>query len=370
MEIMHWIGIDDHADRYTIAHLRGDEEDATKVFEIVPDERGHARLLRFLGSLHGGVRVVYEAGPCGYELYRRLKAKGIDCQVAAPALTPRKPGEKVKTNRRDARKLARYLRGGNLTMVVVPDQEREALRDLIRGRYATQKDVERLKKRVVHLLLRHGYRYRGGKTAWTQKFWRWLKSIRIAEASSQFVLEESIYELEHRQERLKGYDARIALVAADPGLQPILAGLSTLRGINLLSALTIYTELGDLRRFRTAPQLMSAIGVVPGEYSTGDKTSRLSITKTGNSHVRRVLVEAAWQYARPIRLGATMRARRLGQAPELVAIAEKCEKRLNRRYYRLTSRHKNSNVAIVAVARELLGFIWAIGHSEALRRAS
>jgi transposase len=360
MKIIYWIGIDDHADKWTIAQYRGDEERPSKEFELVPDDKGYRRLLSHLKGLEGEIRIVYEAGPCGYELYRRLTKAGYKCQVAAPALTPQKPGERVKTNRRDAAKLGRYLRGNDLTFVVVPDDDRESLRDLMRSRESAVKDVGRMRKQIVHLLLRYGHRYREGQ-AWTLRFWSWLKKIELAGAHSRFVLDEMISELEHRISKVERYDEQVELAAQKPEYQPYLAALRTLRGINTLSAMTVLSELGDLRRFGTAPQIMSAVGVVPSEFSTGDKTNRYGITKTGNAHVRRVMVEAAWQYQRRLSLGRTIKARRKGQPKEIVEIAEKCEKRLNAKFHRLTSRNKKSTVAVVAVARELLGFVWAIG---------
>ena len=360
MKIMHWIGIDDHADKWTIAHYRGEEVRPGKEFELIPDEKGYLRLLSHLKGREGEARIVYEAGPCGYELYRRLTKAGYKCQVAAPALTPRKPGERVKTNRRDAAKLGRYLRGNDLTFVVVPDDDRESLRDLIRSRESVQKDVGRVRRQIVHLLLRYGHRYREGQ-AWTLRFWSWIKKIELAGAHSCFVLGEMIGELDHRISQLKRYDEQIEMAAQKPEYQPYLAGLRTLRGINTLSAITVLSELGDLRRFGTAPQLMAAVGVVPSEYSTGDKTNRFAITKTGNAHVRRIAVEAAWQYQRRPSAGRIITARRKDQPKEIVDIAEKCEKRLNSKFHRLTSRNKKSTVAVVAVARELLGFVWAIG---------
>jgi transposase len=317
-------------------------------------------LLAYLKGLDGEVRIVYEAGPCGYELYRRLTKAGYQCQVAAPALTPKKPGERVKTNRRDAAKLGRYLRAGELTFIVVPDEERESLRDLIRSREAAQKDLGRTKKRTLHLLLRYGQRYWNGEP-WTKRFWAWLKSLKLTGVHSRFVLAELIDEVEHRIAQVRRYDEQIELAAQKPEYKVYLDGLRTLRGISTLSAMTLLSELGDLRRFPTAPQLMAAIGVVPAENSTGDKTNRFSITKTGNAHVRRIAVEAAWNYKRRLTPGRTIRARRKGQPKQIVDIAEKCEKRLNSKFFRLTSRHKKSTVAAVAVARELLGFIWAIG---------
>jgi transposase len=363
MGIIHWIGIDDHADKWTIAQFRGDEAGPSKEFELVPDSKGYQRLLSFLKKLDGEVRIVYEAGPCGYDLYRQLRKAGLQCSVAAPALTPRKPGERVKTNRRDALKLARYLRSGELTFISVPDEDRESLRDLIRAREAVQKDVGRVRKQIIHLLLRYGHRYRNGQS-WTLRFWSWLKAIKLEGEHSRFVLAEMIGELEHRIEQLERYDQKVELAAQNPEYKPYVDALRTMRGIATISAMTILSELGDLRRFPTAPKLMAAVGLVPSEYSTGDKTTRFAITKTGNAHVRRIVVEAAWQYQRRPLAGRVIKARRENQPLPIVAIAEKCEKRLHARFHRLISRNKKSTVAAVAVARELVGFIWAIGQLE------
>ena len=360
MKIMHWVGIDDHADKWTIAHFVGSERKPAKEFELVPDSKGYRSLLSWLKSLKGEVQIGYEAGPCGFELFRRLRAAGQNCNVAAPALTPRKPGQKVKTNRRDAAKIGDCLRSNSLTLITVPSAEQESLRDLIRSRQTVQKDVGRLRKQIIHLLLRYGQRFREGD-AWTKRFWAWLKGIKLPGSYSSFVLADKIVELEHRIEQLARYDDEIERAAKRPEYQTYADALRTLRGVDTLSAMTILSELGDLRRFPTAPQLMAAVGLVPSESSTGDKTNRYGITKTGNAHMRHIAVQAAWQYQRQPTAGSKIKARRKDQLPEVVAIAEKCEARLNRRFHRLTSRHKKSTVAVVAVARELIGFIWAIG---------
>lgn len=361
MNIIHWIGIDDHADKWTIAHLEGTKERPTKAFELIPGEQGFRRLVSYLKSLPGEVQVVYEAGPCGFDLYRKLKKVDVACQVAAPTLTPRKPGDKVKTNRRDAAKLADYLRGNQLTMVSVPSADQEALRDLIRQRQSVKGDVQRVRKQLVQLLLRYGIRYREGKKAWTQKFWIWLKAVKLSADYSQFVLTDMISELEHRLEQLKRFDAEVEAASRKEEYATYIDALRTVKGVDTLSAMVILSELGDLRRFATAPQLMSAIGLIPGENSTGDKTVRLSITKTGNAHVRHIMVEAAWHYQRRATAGRSVKARRANQPRDVVEIAERCDKRLNTKFFRMTSRRKKSTVAAVAVARELVGFIWAIG---------
>jgi transposase len=261
MKIIHWIGIDDHADKWTIAQFRGQEEKPAKEFEVVPDESGYRKLIAFVKALDGTARIVYEAGPCGYELYRRLTRAGLQCEVAAPSLTPRKPGQRVKTNRRDAAKLAHYLRSNELTLIAVPDKERESLRDLVRGRAAAQKDLVCVRHQLTKLLLRYGHRYRDGR-AWTLRFWTWLGKIRF-DNHSQFVLDEMIGTHTERIERLGRYDDAIEAAAKRPEHRPYVAALSVLRAIDTLSAMTILAELGDLRRFATAPQLMAAIGLVP-----------------------------------------------------------------------------------------------------------
>jgi len=360
MKIIHWIGIDDHADKWTIAHLQGQEGKPANEFELRADENGYRKLIAFAKSLEGEVRIVYEAGPCGYEMYRRLTKAKLQCQVAAPSLTPYKPGQRVKTNRRDAEKLAGYLRSNELTFVVVPDRERESLRDLVRARGAVQKDLVSIRHQIVKFLLRYGHRYREGK-AWTVRFWTWLGTIKLEEEYGPVVLEEMKTTHKERVERLARYDEEIEAAAKKPEYASYVAALSVLRGIGTLSAMTLLSELGDLRRFASAPQLMAAVGVVPAEHSTGDKTTRLPITKTGNAHVRHIVVEAAWHYQRRIANGPTITRRRKGQAQALLDIAHKCDLRLNRKFFRMTSRGKRSTVAAVAVGRELIGFIWAIG---------
>lgn len=360
MSIIHWIGIDDHADKWTICHLSEQSTKATTELELLPSESGYRKLIGLAKKLKGDVRIVYEAGPCGYELYRRLTKAGLNCVVAAPSLTPYKPGMRVKTNRRDAAKLARYLRANELTLITVPDEARESVRDLIRGRAAVRKDLLSIRNQITKLLLRYGHRFRDGR-AWTMKFHVWLGKITLPGEESQMVLDEMRLTLGERLERLKRFDDRIELAAKQPAYAPYVEALRVLRGIDTLSAMTILAEFGDLRRFRSAPELMSAIGLVPGEHSTGDKQTRLHITKTGNAHVRHICVEAAWHYQKRPSSGRTVSRRRKNKKPELIEIAKKCDARLNRKFYRMTSRGKKSTIAAVAVARELAGFIWAIG---------
>jgi transposase len=327
---------------------------------VAPTEAGLRQLVRWLKDLKGPVRCVYEAGPCGYELYRLLLGKGIDCSVAAPSLTPRKPGERIKTNRRDARKLGELLRAGVLTSITVPDPRQESVRDLLRARDDVRRSVMSARHRLSKFLLRHGRRFRDGGN-WTGKHWQWIRSQKMKQPYEQIVLDHYIEVLEARQEELTTLDRHVVAVAKEPDYAPMVAQLSVLRGIDVLSAMIILSELGDLRRFTSASQMMAAVGLVPSEYSTGDKTRRFGITKTGNAHVRHVLVQAGWHYQSSLRTGSAVRKRRADQPTNIVTIARKADERLQRKYRRMVGRGKRSTVAVTAVARELAGFVWALG---------
>jgi transposase len=289
--LTNWVGIDDHADKLTIALYVGSQKQAAKEWEVAPTESGLRQLVRWLKELDGPVHCVYEAGPCGYELYRLLVARKIDCAVAAPSLTPRKPGERIKTNRRDARKLAELHRASMLTLITVPDRRQESVRDLLRARDDVRRNVLSARHRLGKFLLRQGRRYRDGAN-WGTGHWQWIRSQTMAEPCDQIVLKHYVEALEARQEELKALDRHVQEVALQPDYAPMVAQLCVLRGIDTLSAMIILSELGDLRRFAAASQLMAAVGLVPSEYSTGDKTRRFGITKTGNAHVRHVLVRA------------------------------------------------------------------------------
>lgn len=358
--LTNWIGIDDHADKLTIAHFVGNQKQAAKEWEMTPTGSGLRQLVRWLKDLKGPVRCVYEAGPCGYELYRLLVSKGVDCSVAAPSLTPRKPAERIKTNRRDARKLAELHRAGVLTLITVPDRRQESVRDLLRARDDVRRSVMSARHRLSKFLLRHGRRFREGGS-WGGKHWQWIRWQKMDQPYEQIVLDHYIEVLEARQEELNTLDRHVLDVSKEPDYAPMVAQLCTLRGIDVLSAMIILSELGDLRRFTSAPQLMAAVGLVPSEYSTGDKTRRFGITKTGNAHVRHVLVQAGWHYQSTPRAGSTVRKRRAHQPATVVAVARRADERLHRKYRRLVGRGKRSTVAVTAIARELAGFVWALG---------
>lgn len=358
-EFINWIGFDEDANKIVVARVVGYEQKARETFTVEFNDRGIRQLIRRLKQCEGEVRCVYEAGGSGYELYRTLSRHGLSCDVAAPSLTPRKPGDRVKTNKRDAEKLAILHRGGELTMICVPDQARESLRDLVRAREDAQQDLLRQRNRLTKLLFRRGLRHGEGRR-WTRSYWSWLRALRMDDAHLQMVIDESIVAIEHAAERLRRVDGAVQQAAFEQPNVAMVRRLMTFRGVGVLTAISIIAELGDLRRFTQAKKLMAAVGVTPSEFSTGEHQRRFGITKTGNAHLRYLLVEAAWQARhRPQARGAIAK-RRADQPPEVVEIARRCEQRLHHKYVRMTGRGKPSSKAAVAVAREMLGFIWSV----------
>lgn len=356
-----WVGMDVSAEQIHVAIFRGAETRPAEEFEVSTDAKGIARLKKKLEKEPFPVKCVYEAGPTGYGLYRDLRKSGLECEVIAPSLIPKKAGERVKTNRLDARRLAKYYRSGDLTAVHVPDQKQEALRDLLRARDDLRRDLQRSRQRLSGCLLRHGHHYMG--TAWTQKHWAWIKAIAVQDENLRMVIDEYITTIQQRSEQLQRFDDRIEQLAQEPEYEGKVAAYSVLRGIGKLGALTILAEGGDLRRYGLAGRFMGSTGMVPSERSTGPHQRRGSITKTGNVYLRRILIEAAWQYQRKVH-GVTVERRRRGQSEQRVAIARTADHRLHGKFWKLRFRYnKQPSVAAVAVARELAGFVWAIGQT-------
>jgi len=356
----YWVGMDVHADKIQVAVYRNAEASPCEEYESQTDAVSIRRLLKKLKELGGEIQCVYEAGPCGYVLQRHLLGNGIFCEVAAPALIPKKAGERVKTDKRDARKLGRLYRAGELTMVSIPGEEQEAVRDLIRARETAVKEVRRKRHYLGKFLLRQGHRYREGKQ-WTQGHQKWMDGIEFERSSLKVVFEEYRLGLEQAQERVERLTREIEEIAKRPEHAEIVSALMVLRGVQTITAMTILFEIGDMRRFKKAKDFMAALGLVPSEYSSGGKVSRGSITKTGNAHIRRVLVEASWHYRHWPMVGKCIKARRTGKPLELLSIAQRADVRLYRKFRRLTGRGKLSTIAAVATARELAGFVWAIG---------
>jgi transposase len=305
----------------------------------------------------GPVHVFYEAGPCGYALQRQVTTARVRCEVVAPALIPRKPGERVKTNRRDARKLAELGRAGLLTTVRPPTPDEEAVRDLARARDDAREDLQRCRHRLGKLLLRRGLHF-GGRN-WTQAHGQWLDRLTWTHPAERAVVEDYRLAIAHTEARLRDLDARLAEIATTEPYREAVGWLCCFRGIKTLSAMLILAELHDVRRFASPRALMAYLGLVPSEDSSGEQHRRGPITCAGNAVVRRVLVESAWHYQHRPSVGVALRRRRTGQPARVIAIADKAQQRLCRRFRTLAARHKPTPKIAVAIARELAGFVWA-----------
>jgi transposase len=332
--------------------------------EISSSPAAVERLIRKLAGRYGKVHFCYEAGPTGYGLYRQIEALGHACLVVAPALIPKRPGERVKTNRRDAVTLARLHRAGELTGVWVPDAVHEAVRDLVRAREAASDDLRRKRQQLLSFLLRHARVYSGGGH-WTLAHRRWLAKQSFEHASQQIVFQEAIDAIEDAAQRLRRLEQQLALIVPGWSMAPVLEAYQAMRGASFLVAVIFAAEIGDVRRFDTPRQLMSFLGLVPAESSTGDTVRRKGLTLAGNRRARRALVEAAWTYRYPARVGETLRARLDGLPKAVRDIAWKAQVRLCARYRRLSTTGKKLPVVVAAIAREMAAFLWAIGREMA-----
>jgi transposase len=329
-------------------------------FEVATERHAIRRLVRRLTRKAGGpVSFCYEAGPCGYELQRWIRAEGASCVVVAPALLPGKAVERVKTNRRDAQKLAKAHRGGMLTEVHPPTPEEEAARDLVRGREDLVGDLRRCRQRIKSLLLRRGLSLPGSKGTWTLAYRRWLKGLAWEHEADRVVFSDYLLALEQGEERLKQLETKIKEISEQDPWTERVGWLRCLRGVDTLTAMTVLTELHGWERFGTPRELMSYLGLVPSENSTGLGVRRGRIGG-GNRFARRVLVEAAQHYAHRPGIGVALKKRREGQPGWVLAMADRAQLRLHRRFWRLVANGKNRNKVVTAVARELAGFIWAI----------
>jgi len=352
-----FVGIDAHKKDLFVAMVAG-AGTAPVTWQLANEPPAVRRLVRKLErEAPGPVHVFYEAGPCGYALQRQMSTARITCDVIAPSLMPRKPGERVKTNRRDARKLVELGRAGLLTIVQPPTPADEAVRDLARARDDAREDLQRCRHRLGKLLLRRGLHYAGKN--WTQAHRRWVDSLTWAHAAERAVVEDYQLAIDHTEARLLELDARLAEIATQEPYREPVGWLRCFRGIDTLTAMLILAELHDFRRFGSARALMAFLGLVPGEDSSGEKHRRSRITKMGNALVRRILVETSWHYQHRPGVGRALKARRTGQPPRVIAIADKAQQRLCRRFRRMLAEHKPAPKVAVAVARELAGFIWA-----------
>ena len=357
-----FVGMDVHADTIAVAVAEAGGE--VRSHGVIPNRLESVRKL--IGKLGPArqLKVCYEAGPTGYVLYWQLTKLGVACEVIAPSLVPIKAGERVKTDRRDAEKLARCYRAGELTAVWVPDEAHEALRDLVRAREAAKKDQLKARHRLGKFLLRHGRRPEGRK-AWTKQYLEWIGShVHFNQPAQEATLQDYLDEVKHVAERIVKLEKAIdeAVRQAPPEIRAVIEALQSWRGVAQTTAATIVSELGELSRFESPRQLMGYSGLVAREHSSGSRVQRGSITKTGNAHLRRVVVEAAWAYQhRPNVTGFLLRRQKsLAISDEVKQIAWKAQHRLHKRYQAMSARGKNKNQIVTALGREILGFIWAI----------
>jgi transposase len=360
METVRFVGLDVHADSIAIAVAEPGRSQPA-VLATIPNDK--SKLLKRLRSL-GRVRCCYEAGPTGFQLQRDLTAAGIPCEVIAPSLVPAKAGDRVKTDRRDAVKLARFLRSGDLTAIHVPDSATEAMRDLERARSDAVKAERAARQQLNHFLLRHGRRYTG-KTKWTANHFRWVREQLFEHEAQRRVLGDYLAAVLSASDRVDGLTRSVVELVDSWALRPLVKALQSMRGISTLGAVVLAAEIGDFRRFASAGEFMSYTGLVPSENTTGEARQQGRITKCGNAHVRRTLVEAAWAYRfRPGR-SEVLRRRSKGVSAEVQRVAWKAQERLCGRYRRLMGRGKEKNKVATAIARELAGFVWAIARESA-----
>src|SRR6266511_2621924 len=357
---MLYVGLDVHKESIAVAYVAQDHgAEVVSLGTIVNRQCDLDKLIRQLHSKAKHLVFVYEAGPCGYWLYRYLTKKGYGCWVVAPSLIPKKAGDRVKTDRRDARQLARLMRSGDLTPVYVPQVEDEAIRDLSRAREDAIRDLKAAKYRLKAFLLRHDIRYTGRAT-WGPAHLRWLSEVVCPTPAQQIVFQEYVRAINEHTERLQRLDQALQDQVTSWRLQSVVEALQALRGVQFITAVTMVAEIGDLTRFESPRELMKCLGLIPSEYTSAERRRQGSITKAGNTHARRALVEGAWAYRYPAKVSRHLQLR-LEKPPKIIQdISWKAQVRLCKRYRHLIARGKHANVVTVAIARELAGFMWAI----------
>jgi len=357
-KIVHYLGLDVHKDSIAVS-IAPQNSTEVRRYGIIGGTLGAVdNLLKKLSKPGLELRLVYEAGPCGFVLCRHLRSKGIHCDLVCPSLIPRKASDRVKTDRRDADQLARLYRAGELTPINVPDQEDEAIRDLIRARTAAVHDQRRARNRLKGFLLRLGFRYTG-KTSWNDAHKRYLSGLLMPRPAQQIAFQEYIHAIDDATERVARLNTAVLDALPSWKWEPVVRAFMTLRGLQELSAMTLIAEAGDLSRFENPRSLMHFFGLTPSEHSSGDKRVQGGITKGGNAHCRHVMTEAAWHYRLKPLVSEAMQKRQEHQSKEVRLIAWKAQQRLHKRFKQLAVR-KKSVVAVTAVARELVGFVWAI----------
>jgi transposase len=359
-QIVKYLGLDVHKDSISIAIADDGRKGTIREYGSIANDMNQLdKVLRKLISNNARLHCAYEAGPCGYNIYRHLTRKKIDCIVVAPALIPKKSGERIKTDRRDALKLAKLHRAGELTAVYVPNVEDEAIRDLVRTRDDINKSVRKVKQQINAFMLRHDHIYQG-KSKWSKAHRNWLANMKMTHPAQQVALTEYLDALADSETRLLRITGQIDAFCQTWRMRPVIKALQGLRGISLISSATMACELGDIPRFEHPEKLMGYLGLVPSEHSSGNNVKKGRITKTGNTHIRRAFIESAQAYRYPARKSVTLRKRQEGLPKEILAISWDAQVRLCHVYRKLRARGKHHNVAITAVARELVGFVWAV----------
>jgi transposase len=369
MQSRSFVGLDVHKATISISVAEEGRSGAVRYIGVIANTPEAVGKMAKQLARHGELEFCYEASNCGYGIYRQLTALGHGCTVAAPSLIPRKPGERIKTDRRDSEKLATLHRSGDLTAVWVPDSTHEALRDLVRARVDASMHLMRARQQLLAFLLRHGRTYSTG-TYWTKRHRSWLATQTFLEEAHQAVFQDYLEAVWTAQRRRDALVERVAAMVASWSLRPLVEALRGLRGIDLISAATFIASTGDLSRFESPRKLMAYLGLIPSEHTSGETIRRGGITKTGNREARRMLIEAAWSYQYPARV-ARDKAEILIRLPKNVRdIAWKAQTRLCTRYRRLIARGKKPTVVVTAIARELAGFLWAIGHEVRITMAA